>query len=509
MNASPSDGDAPVSRSGGGDGVEPAVAGARTRVLGVQALRHDGGYVLYWMTAARRLRWNHALDRAVSWSLELGRPLVILEALRAGYEFASRRLHRFVLDGMADKAALTLPRGITYLPYVEPAHGEGSGLLELLMGDAAVVVADDFPAFSLPLMVDAAAARSPVRFEAVDANGLLPMAVVGRAYPSAYHFRRVVQKSLPDWLDPGPSEDPFAHWSVADVPVLPAGLDDRWPMATADQLISPGFLAGLPVDASVGPVAYRGGEKEGARVLRTFLSTRLSRYATDRNHPDREAVSELSPYLHFGHVSTHQVFNGLASSEGWTPLRLGSTPSGKREGWWGMSASAEAFLDQLVTWRELGFNQSRHDPDHRRYGALPDWARTTLREHVEDPRAYVYEPEEFEAAETHDPIWNAAQRELRTTGRIHNYLRMLWGKKILEWSEDPQTALAIMLELNDRYAVDGRDPNSYSGIFWILGRYDRPWPERAVFGKVRSMSSERTRQKVEMEEYLRRFAPSA
>lgn len=486
----------------------PATALGRVRVLARSGIRGDGDYVLYWMTSARRLSWNHALDRAVTWSLELDRPLVILEALRAGYEFASPRLHRFVMDGMADKAEADLPEGVTYLPYVERAPGEGSGLLETLMARAALVVADDFPEFFIPRMLDAAAARCPVRFEAVDTNGLSPMAAVARPYPSAYHFRRAIQKTLPDWIDLAPADRPFEAWSSPGPASMPAQLEERWPTSTAAELESAELLTGLPLDASVQPVAYRGGEVEGARVLGRFLEDRLPRYATDRNHPDRRAASELSPYLHFGHISAFQVFDAVASAEGWTPLRLSSESAGKREGWWGMSPEAEAFLDQLVTWRELGYNRSYHDEDHRRYGALPDWARATLREHADDPKDHVYDLEAFQSASTHDPVWNAAQRELLTDGRIHNYLRMLWGKKILEWSEDPQTALDIMMELNDRYAVDGRDPNSYSGIFWILGRYDRPWPERPVFGKVRSMSSERARKKVDMEEYLQRHGES-
>ncbi|MDH4282798.1 MAG: deoxyribodipyrimidine photolyase, partial [Myxococcales bacterium] len=180
--------------------------------------------------------------------------------------------------------------------------------------------------------------------------------------------------------------------------------------------------------------------------------------------------------------------------------------NGAREGWWGMSANAESFLDELVTWRELGFNACAHRADYDQYESLPDWARQTLEEHQNDPRPYLYSLEQLESSETHDPIWNAAQTELRETGRLQNYLRMLWGKKILEWSPSPSDALAAMVELNNKYAVDGRDPNSYSGIFWVLGRYDRAWgPERAIFGKIRYMSSENTKRKLRMADYLARF----
>lgn len=188
------------------------------------------------------------------------------------------------------------------------------------------------------------------------------------------------------------------------------------------------------------------------------------------------------------------------------PDRLAKSASGKREGWWGASPGAEAWLDQFVTWRELGYNLTSHRDDYDHFESLPDWARATLEKHARDRREYVYSIDELAAAATHDPLWNAAQTQLVREGRIHNYLRMLWGKKILEWTASPREALEIMIELNNRYALDGRNPNSYSGIFWVLGRYDRPWgPERPVFGTVRYMSSQNTQRKLHVEEYQRTY----
>ncbi len=172
-----------------------------------------------------------------------------------------------------------------------------------------------------------------------------------------------------------------------------------------------------------------------------------------------------------------------------------------------MSEASEAFLDELITWRELGFNFCRRRKDYRSYASLPDWASATLGKHAADERKYAYSLAEFESAATHDPLWNAAQRQLTREGKIHNYLRMLWGKKILEWSSGPQVAAEIMIELNNKYALDGNDPNSYSGIFWVLGRYDRPWgPERPIFGTVRYMSSENTARKMRVAEYIERYS---
>jgi deoxyribodipyrimidine photo-lyase len=173
-----------------------------------------------------------------------------------------------------------------------------------------------------------------------------------------------------------------------------------------------------------------------------------------------------------------------------------------------VTENTEAFLDQLVTWRELGYNMCWQREDYDRFESLPEWAQTTLSKHADDRRDSVYTLEQFEAGATHDPLWNAAQMQLVREGRLHNYLRMLWGKKILEWSSSPQEALAIMIELNNKYGLDGRNPNSYSGIFWCLGRYDRPWgPERLIFGKIRYMSSENTARKVRVRNYIRQYAP--
>jgi deoxyribodipyrimidine photo-lyase len=198
----------------------------------------------------------------------------------------------------------------------------------------------------------------------------------------------------------------------------------------------------------------------------------------------------------------------IAEASRWNATKLGK-PNGKMDGFWNMGENAEAFLDQLMTWREIGFNMCCRERHYLRYESLPDWALTTLEEHASDERPYIYTLNEFEESKTHDPLWNAAQQQLVREGRIHNYLRMLWGKKILHWSRTPQDALQIMIELNNKYALDGRDPNSYSGIFWVLGRYDRAWgPERSIFGKVRYMTSESTQNKWATKNYIAKYSPA-
>ncbi|HKV08600.1 MAG TPA: deoxyribodipyrimidine photolyase [Thermoanaerobaculia bacterium] len=469
-------------------------------------LRPEGDYVLYWMIAFRRLGWNFALERAAAHAREMGKPLVILEPLRAGYRWVNDRIHRFVLDGMAGHAAKLAKSDVLYHPYVEPEPGAGKGLLEAFAKRACAVVTDDYPAFFLPRMVATAASRVPVLFEAVDSNGLLPLRAADKDFVTAYHFRRFLQKVLPEHLEHAPEEDPLAEPLPRRLKALPAEIAKRWPAASPDLLAGKtAALAKLAIDHTVGPVPVRGGEAEGEQALERFLDERLERYGEGRNDPGEEVTSGLSPYLHFGHVSPHQVFAAVAARERWSPERLARSSRGAKEGWWGMSAPAEKFLDEVITWREVGYNMAAHREDFERYESLPEWAQATLAKHAKDRRPHLYSMEEFEAAATHDELWNAAQGQLVAEGRIHNYLRMLWGKKVLEWSRTPEEALAALIELNNRYAIDGRDPSSYSGIFWVFGRYDRSWgPERPIFGTVRYMSSESTVRKLRMKGYLER-----
>ncbi len=480
------------------------LAATRVRSLNSHRPNADGEFVVYWMIAARRPRWNHALDRAVELATAHARPLVVLEPLRVGYRWASDRHHGFVIDGMKDNARHFAERGVRYYPYLEPEEGDGKGLLAALAARSTAVVTDDSPAFFLPRMLAAAAEQVEVPLEAVDSNGILPLSEADKLFSSAYHFRRFLQNRLPDWLGREPADDPLAQRGFEEVE-LPSKILKRWPMADLEKETAE-LVSQLPLDHSVGMTGRSGGFQAAAKALDRFMNDRLARYDSDRNEPGADATSELSPWLHFGHLSSHEVVSRLLDKAGWKARSLKAKATGARSGWWGLEASEEAFLDQIITWRELGFNRCHLQPDYDQYRSLPDWARATLAEHQDDERPHQYRLEQFEQAETHDELWNAAQRQLVRQGVIHNYLRMLWGKKILEWSGTPQEALATMIELNNKYAIDGRDPNSYSGIMWVLGRFDRGWPERPVFGKVRSMTSSSTARKHDVSGYLKRWA---
>lgn len=485
----------------------PAVPELRIRALNQAPVRTDGDHVLYWMTANRRTRYNFSLQRAIEWCAELDKPLLVFEALRIGYRWASDRLHRFILQGMADNQAALHDAPARYYPYVEPQIGHAEGLLETLAADSAVVITDDFPCFFLPAMLRLVSHRLDVKLEAVDSNGVLPMRAADKVYPTAYAFRRFLQKELPRHFDALPKSAPFQGYDLRNPPSIPRTVLDRWPEATQDVLkASSSALAEFDIDHDVKPASFDGGAAAAEAALSRFLEQGLPVYASERNSPDKETASGLSPYLHFGHISSHDVFTRIVELEDWSPGDVADNAKGAREEWWGMSEGAEAFLDQLITWRELGYNMCWQRSDYDRFESLPDWAQETLAEHESDEREFRYSLDEFESARTHDEIWNAAQRQLVQQGRMHNYLRMLWGKKVLEWSETPRDAVQTLIHLNNKYAVDGRNPNSYSGIFWCFGRYDRAWgPERSIFGKIRFMSSDSTRKKLQLNEYLAEF----
>ena len=466
-------------------------------------MNNSGRFVLYWMIAARRLRWNFALQHAVDRARDLRTPLVVLEALDVDYPWANDRLHAFVLDGMAANARAASRSTALYVPYVEPGPGRGRGLIRQLSTRAAAIVTDDSPAFFIPRLLDAAGRQAGCRVEAVDSNGLIPLSAHGRSFASARSYRAFVQRSLREHLRDLPEQAPLERLARAPRLELKALGISRW-LGRAPHLAGAPDLSALPIDHTVPPASATGGSDAGSRTLNRFISRRLTHYADEHNHPDADGTSRLSPYLHFGHVSAHDVFARVMTHERWTTPRLARKGGGAREGWWGVSDSANAFLDQLVVWRELAFNGAAWLPGFGTLAAIPDWARATLRAHARDRRRR-YNLETLEAASTHDAVWNAAQRQLVAEGWFHGYMRMLWGKKILEWSPDPQTALDRMEHLMNRYSLDGRDPISYASFAWVLGLYDRPWPEREVFGTVRCMTSESARRKLKMKQFLARY----
>lgn len=483
-----------------------SVPEVRVRALREAPLRREREFVLYWMTSNRRARSNFALQRAVELARELDRPLVVFEALRVAYPFASDRLHAFVLQGMAENQRRFAQTPAHYFPFVETEPGEGKGLLEALARRACVMVGDDWPAFFVPKMQRAVAARLDVRFEVVDSNGLYPMHDTERVFTTAHSFRTHLQKVLPPHLMAVPRADPLEG---VKLPTLSKLSVPGWTMAPKDLLaVKPAALAALPIDHSVPVVPWRvGGSAAAEERLALFVSKKLKDYAEARNEPEVDGTSALSPWLHFGHLSTHQVFAALVRHERWHVEKLGKSIGGAKEGWWKLSPAAEAFLDELVTWRELAFNMASHCPDtFTSLDSLPAFAKATITRHAKDPRPHLYSLSQLERSQTHDPLWNATMGQLRREGWFHNYLRMLWGKKIYEWSKSAADALHAMEHLMGKYSLDGRDAVSWSGYLWVLGRYDRAWgPERPIFGSLRYMSSDNTARKIPVKGFIAKY----
>ena len=470
-------------------------------------VREDGDYVLYWMTAFRRLNDNFALQHAVDRARQFGKPLIVFEPLRLRYRWASDRLHRFVIEGMRDNEKSFGKRAVTYFPFIETESGTASPLLHELAAKACTIVTDEYPCFFHPTMIRVARNRLPARLELVDSNGVIPLRTPERTFTVAHSYRRWMQKNILDNLMEMPKEDPLRGVKLPHLESLPKQILEKWPPSDLSHFLDGGGIQALPIDHEVKvSTTVIGGAADAKSRLDRFLNRNLEVYGTDRNHPDERITTGLSPHLHFGHISAHQIVRQLLEKENWTPDQA-SPANGKNHGFWNTSEPAEAFLDQVLTWREMGFNLSFRQPhNYDKFESLPDWAQKTLHEHAGDERPYLYSLEEFEHGRTADPIWNAAQREIVETGVMHNYMRMLWGKKILHWTKSPHEALSIMLQLNNKYGLDGLDPNSYNGIFWILGRYDRAWgPKRPIFGSVRYMTSDSASKKLRLKKYVDRF----
>ncbi|CAM4103911.1 deoxyribodipyrimidine photo-lyase [Corallococcus sp. ZKHCc1 1396] len=463
---------------------ELAVDSARIQV--VKEVPFPSGqrdFVLYWCMVNHRWEENHALDVAIALGNHLGLPVVVYQALRPDYPYASDRLHAWALEGMADMAKGCAARGLPYWLELPRTTKEHVPRLAKLGRRAAAVVSDLFPTFIIPGHLRGAAKALQVPLIAVDASCVVPMQRIPAPQVGAYALRPKLRKLWPEYLER----------TLPRRKVRAPGADLQPDFAVADAVKARAALHTFAVDHAVKPLDERGGRKAGLKALRAFLEERLDGYEEGRNDPGLGQQSNLSPYWHWGNL-----FPGEAA-------RATIAAKGKDH------PAVQSFLEELLVRRELGFNYCFHTPGPRQLtvASLPPWARETLSRHEKDPRPHLYSYEELEQGRTQDALWNASQKELRERGRIHNYLRMLWGKKILEWSATPQEALDRIHRLNDTYAVDGRDPASVSNFMWILGLHDRPFQERAVIGKVRPMSSPRTAQKFDLGPYLARWGEPA
>jgi len=468
---------------------------------------NDGYFVLYWMQINRRFQYNYALEYAVAYANKLNKPLLILETLTCDYPWANDRFHNFLLEGMREDQIITRKKGINHYIHLEKKHGDILKLVNTLSKKASVIISDEFPVFIIRKRNEYFGNKFNIPFITIDSNGIIPLKMTNKAPYSAYLFRKVMHKHFVDAFTMPPEKDPLDKLNIRKEIELDNEILEKWPRGDKELEYIPGFIEQQSIDHSVPFTSTKGTREAALDKLNAFITSDLKIYGKRRNDPDYDATSRMSPWLHFGKISEYEIVKAVLDHQpqNWDLINI-QDRNGKREGFFKGHPYVEKYLDELITWREVGFHFAHHTPDYAKFESLPEWVQETLKVHEKDPREYIYTLDEFEQSKTHDEIWNAAQNQLVREGYIHNYLRMLWGKKILEWTPDPQTALSYMIELNNKYALDGRDPNSYSGIFWILGRFDRPWFERPIFGKIRYMSSESTRKKVKLKKYLEKYS---
>ncbi len=432
-----------------------------------------GKCIVYWMQRAERGRDNHALDCAIALGNALGLPVVAYFAAISNFPHANLRHYVFLNQGLPDIEEDCAARGVGFVMRRAP---DCDHLEFFADAHAAMVVGDENPMREPERWRVQIAESLRIPFWTVDADVVVPSKLLGKAQFSAGVARPRLYRALPEYLQPFDNPHAEVAWK------MPRGL--RRDDVHAD--ITAGWK---DFDRSVGPVsAWHGGHHAAMARLERFTGKMLSDYVGRRNHPELDGTSAMSPYLHYGHIGPQTIALAVDNAAKANPR---------------LQPARDSYFNELIAWRELSINFVRYQPDYDNPGCADNWARATIAEHDRDRRDVLYTREQMEAGKTYDELWNAAQMQMVRHGWMHNFLRMYWGKKIVEWTPDAATALDIMIWLNDRYFLDGRDPNGYSGCAWAaLGKFDRAWGSRPVFGKRRYMSGASTAKKFDAKAYM-------
>jgi len=455
----------------------------------------EARYVLYWMQQGQRGGRNDALEEAVRRANALRLPVLVLFVLIDDFPEANLRHYRFMLEGLLDSAEELARRGVGFL--IRRSDSMVDSVLDFASSAALVVTDRGYLRVQRQWRAELARRLKRLLIQ-VESDVVVPVEL---AYPkeaySAAVLRPKIHQQLQSFLRPVEEERVnhridkvgICRAEKEQLPLLLSGdLSKSWgaKLEPIHRQSIADLEGELQVDRSVPPVDWlRGGRRAALDRLEDFVQGELRHFDQRRNDPGRDSLSHMSGYLHFGHISPVEI-----------ALRVSET---------GLPA-ADVYMEELIVRRELAMNFVFYNTDYQEFQGLPEWARRTLGEHELDRREYLYGPEELERAQTHDPYWNAAQRELLIRGKMHGYMRMYWGKKILEWSPDVRSAFEISLYLNNRYSLDGRDPNGFAGVAWCFGKHDRPWAERPIFGKVRYMNSRGLERKFDMQSYIDRIA---
>ena len=442
-------------------------------------------YILYWTQMDRRAQSNFGLAFAADLANRQGLPLLVYEGLTCSYKQANDRIHTFMLQAVPETARNIKKLGAGYCFYLRRTPADPNDVLYRLAARAAAVVTDDYPTFIAAQHNSSVPGKIEVAYFAVDSSCIVPMSRHEKREYGAYTIRPRIHKLLPEYLKPAPEVKLKRRWPAALAPVIAPWHTVVTPRNIAD------LVASCAIDHRVPPsISFDGGRGQAEKHLEHFIEQNLRRYAREQNEPSRHATSNLSPYLHFGHISALEV--ALAVKEHARRHHL----------------IADEFLEQLIVRRELAFNFARFATDLESFQDLPDWCKLNMKKHAADPREIPCTGlPNLRRPKTHRPaMGHATQKELLLRGKIHGYYRMYWGKKIIEWSPTYEDALHTMIHLHDRYALDGRDPNTYTNILWCFGLHDRPWPERPVFGTFRWMSFDGMKRKTDIQAYIDEIA---
>ncbi len=447
----------------------------RVQLLNDKPENKKAKYVMYWMQMFKRTTHNHALKFAIEQANERNLPLLVYEGLKFYYPWASDRIHTFILEGVAEKRKEFEKLGITYVFYLQKDKSAPNQTVAKIAQNAALIVTDDFPCFIIPQHNAAISERAEIPVYAVDSNGIIPLSRFEKEEYGAYTIRPKINKILDEY---------FVPFEEVKVKIKKTDIKVECPNTEVNEKNLANLVATCAIDHDVKPSpVYHGGSVNGRKRLKYFIENILANYAESRNKPEIDGSSRLSSYLHFGFLSPLEI--GLAVKNSDAPKE-----------------SKDAFLEELIVRRELSYNFTKFNKDYDSLKALPNWVQQTMRDHIGDERKEIYSIKELETCATYDELWNATQREMNITGEVHNYVRMLWGKLIIQWSKSYEEAFAALEHLNNKYCLDGRNPNSYAGILWCFGKHDRPWMEREIFGKMRYMTSGSTGKKFDSKKYI-------
>jgi deoxyribodipyrimidine photo-lyase len=426
------------------------------------------------MQRAQRALDNPALDVAVEAANHLRQPVVIFFAPVPFYPHANLRHYAFLAQGIPDIAERARKRGIGFVLRRYPDHSLVRFCEEV---KASLVVGDENPMREPRRWREVAAKRLRVPLWTVDADVIVPSKLLEKEQYAARIIRPRLMQRLERFLPLAGNPSAKVEWQP---PLGLASLPDDGSIDLTEEWAE--------LDRTVAPVdSFRSGTSEALRLLDEFVQRKLARYPENHGKPEIDGTSRLSPYLHFGHIGPHTVMHAIGKAK---------APQGAKDD----------YIDEFFTWRELAVNFVHFNPVYDSLESAPDWAHKTLAAHARDPRPVLYTREQLESAETHDELWNAAQLQMLNAGWMHNYMRMYWAKKILEWSPSPAVAYQTALYLNDKYFLDGRDPDGYAGVAWAIGgKFDRPWFERPIFGTIRWMSGDAARKKFDAEKYIRQM----